>query len=44
MELYYGAYKSQKVESNLAKVQRIENLLEIIEIIPVSQELVKIKS
>jgi predicted nucleic acid-binding protein len=41
MELYYGAYKSQKVESNLAKVQRIENLLEII---PVSQELVKIKS
>ncbi len=39
MELYYGAYKSQKVESNLAKVQRIENSLEII---PVSQELVEI--
>ena len=39
MELYYGAYKSQKVESNLAKVQRIESSLEII---PVSQELVEI--
>ena len=39
MELYYGAYKSQKIESNLAKVKKIENSLEII---PVSQELVEI--
>ncbi|MFH0726225.1 MAG: PIN domain-containing protein [Pseudomonadota bacterium] len=30
MELYYGAYKSQKMESNLAKVRKIENSLEII--------------
>ena len=35
MELYYGAYKSQKMESNLAKVRKIENSLEII---PVSRE------
>jgi len=41
MELYYGAYKSQKVESNLAKVKKIEISLEII---PVSQELVEIFS
>ena len=30
MELYYGAYKSQKVESNLAKIKTLENSLEII--------------
>jgi len=30
MELYYGAYKSQKVESNLAKIRTLENSLEII--------------
>lgn len=39
MELYYGAYKSQKVESNLAKIKKIENSLEII---PIGQELVEI--
>lgn len=38
MELYYGAYKSKKVESNLAKVRKIENSLEII---PISQDLVE---
>ena len=32
MELYYGAFKSRKVESNLAKVRKIENSLEIIPI------------
>jgi len=32
MELYYGAFKSQKVESNLAKVRKIENSLEIISV------------
>jgi tRNA(fMet)-specific endonuclease VapC len=35
MELYYGAYKSQKIESNLAKIKTIENALEII---PISRE------
>jgi tRNA(fMet)-specific endonuclease VapC len=30
MELYYGAYKSQKVESNLAKVKTIESILEVV--------------
>ena len=30
MELYYGAYKSQKVESNLAKIKALENSIEII--------------
>ncbi len=39
MELYYGAYKSQKVESNLAKVKKIESSLEII---PVAQAIVEI--
>lgn len=39
MELYYGAYKSQKVESNLAKVKTIESVLEII---PINQELTEI--
>ncbi len=35
MELYYGAYKSQKVTSNLAKVRNIE---EAIEIVPIGRE------
>ena len=39
MELYYGAYKSQKVESNLAKIKQLENSLEII---PVDLEVVEI--
>ncbi|MDY6857621.1 MAG: type II toxin-antitoxin system VapC family toxin [Thermodesulfobacteriota bacterium] len=39
MELYYGAYKSKKVESNLAKIRTIESSLEIV---PISEELVEI--
>lgn len=39
MELYYGAYKSQKIESNLAKVKSLENAIEII---PVNQVMVEI--
>jgi tRNA(fMet)-specific endonuclease VapC len=30
MELYFGAYKSQKVTGNLAKIRTIENSFEII--------------
>ena len=30
MELYYGAYKSQKVASNLGKIKLIEDAVEII--------------
>ena len=30
MELYYGAYKSQKITGNLAKIKTIEQSLEII--------------
>lgn len=30
MELYYGAYKSQHVVSNLSKLKRIEDAIEII--------------
>jgi tRNA(fMet)-specific endonuclease VapC len=32
LELYYGAYKSEKVTSNLAKVRRIENAFDVIEV------------
>ncbi len=39
MELYYGAYKSQKVESNIAKVKTLETSLDIL---PVNQELVEV--
>lgn len=39
MELYYGAYKSQKTTSNLAKIKTLENALEII---PVGNESVEI--
>lgn len=39
MELYYGAYKSRKVESNIAKVKTLEIALEII---PVNQELIEV--
>lgn len=39
MELYYGSYRSQKVESNLAKIKTLESALEIL---PVNQELVEI--
>jgi len=39
MELYYGVYKSQKVESNLAKIRALENSLEII---PLGKESVEI--
>jgi predicted nucleic acid-binding protein len=34
MELYYGAYKSQKVTSNLAKIKTLENTLEILPLGP----------
>lgn len=37
MELCYGAYKSQKVASNLAKIKAIEEALEVI---PVGRETV----
>jgi predicted nucleic acid-binding protein len=39
MELYYGAYKSQKVTSNLAKIKTLQNSLEII---PLGQEVAEI--
>ncbi len=39
MELYYGAYKSQRVESNLAKIKTLENSLEIV---PIGKESVEI--
>jgi len=39
MELYYGAYKSQKTISNLAKIKTLENTLEII---PLGREIVEI--
>ena len=39
MELYYGAYKSQKVTSNLAKIKTLENSMEII---PLGQGIVEI--
>jgi predicted nucleic acid-binding protein len=32
MELYYGAYKSQKVTGNLAKIRTLENSLEILSV------------
>ena len=35
MELYYGAYKSQQMEGNLAKIRTLENSLEIM---PVGKE------
>jgi tRNA(fMet)-specific endonuclease VapC len=39
MELFYGAHKSQKVASNLAKIKRLE---EAIEIIPLGRETAEI--
>ncbi len=30
MELYYGAYKSERITANLAKVRRIENAFDIL--------------
>ena len=39
MELYYGAYKSQKVTSNLAKIKALENSVEII---PLGPEIVEV--
>jgi predicted nucleic acid-binding protein len=39
MELYYGAHKSQKTTSNLAKIKTLENTLEVI---PVGKESVEI--
>jgi tRNA(fMet)-specific endonuclease VapC len=39
MELYYGAYKSQKVTSNLAKIKNLESVMEII---PVGEEIAEV--
>jgi tRNA(fMet)-specific endonuclease VapC len=39
MELYYGAYKSQKVESNLAKIKTLENSMDVIQLGKESAEL-----
>ena len=39
MELYYGAYKSQRVTSNLAKIRTLENVLEVI---PIGEEIAEI--
>jgi len=39
MELYYGAYKSHRVVSNLAKIKTLENTFEIL---PLGQETVEI--
>jgi tRNA(fMet)-specific endonuclease VapC len=39
MELYYGAYKSHKVTSNLAKIRTLENVMEII---PIGEEVTEI--
>lgn len=39
MELFYGAYKSQKITSNLAKVKTLERSLEVI---PLGTEIVEI--
>ncbi len=39
MDLYYGAYKSQKKTSNLAKIKTLENSLQIV---PLGQEPVEI--
>lgn len=39
MELYYGAYKSQKVAGNLAKIKIIENAMDIV---PVTRDMVEI--
>ena len=39
MELYYGAYKSQQVSNNLAKVRQIEESFEIIPVKIESAEL-----
>jgi predicted nucleic acid-binding protein len=39
MELYYGAYKSHNVASNLAKVRTLENAFEIL---PLGQEMVEV--
>ncbi len=30
MELYYGAYKSKRIESNIAKIKTLEGVLEIL--------------
>lgn len=39
LELYYGAYKSQKITSNLAKIRTLEKDLEIL---PLGQEIAEI--
>ena len=45
LELYYGAYKSEKVMGNLAKVRRIENVFDIIAVdFPIAETFGMIKS
>ena len=39
MELYYGAYKSQRITSNLAKIRTLENVLEVL---PIGEEIAEI--
>ena len=39
MELYYGAYKSQKVTGNLAKIKKLE---QVFEIVPIGMDSVEI--
>ncbi len=39
MELYYGAYKSKKIVSNLAKIKVLEATMDII---PIGQEIVEV--
>ena len=39
MELYYGAHKSQKIASNLAKIKTLENSFEIV---PISEKLAEV--
>ncbi len=39
MELYYGAYKSQKQESNIAKIKTLESAFEIVPLATESAEI-----
>jgi predicted nucleic acid-binding protein len=39
MELYYGAYKSERVTANLAKIKALENALEVVPLGPEAVEI-----
>lgn len=39
MELYYGAYKSERVTANLAKIKALENALEVVPLGPETVEI-----